>query len=420
MTKTAPLRLLVISQYFWPESFIINDLVQGLGDRGFAITVLTSIPNYPEGRFFPGYGLWAKRQEDFHTARVIRVPQIPRGQGTPLRLAANFLSFALFASLLGPLLCREPYDLILVFEPSPITVGLPALVMKKLTKAPIAFWVQDLWPESLSATGAVRSLWILKQVSRLVRLIYHHCDLILAQSTPFCKSIEEFGVATARLRYLPNYAEDLYRPMQLPPDAPERALLPPGFKVMFAGNLGQAQDFPTILAAAASLRDHPDIHWLILGDGRQRDWLEAEIVARGLQATVHLLGRHPKESMPRFFSLADALLVTLKKDPIFAMTVPSKVQSYLACAKPILAALDGEGSRIITEAAAGLAVPSEDPEALAKAVLALHALDNGARQAMGDNGRTCFEQNFDRTMLLDRLTAWLGALTTAAPDTAPP
>jgi len=413
MTKTTPLRLLVISQYFWPESFIINDLVQGLGERGFQVTVLTGIPNYPAGRFFPGYGLRVKRREDWHGVRVIRVPQIPRGQGSGLGLAANFLSFALAASLLGPLLCREPYDLILVFEPSPITVGLPALVMKKLSKAPIAFWVQDLWPESLSATGAVRSPWILKQVERLVRFIYRHCDLILAQSQAFFPSIASLGVPEERLRYLPNFAEDLYQPMQLPPDALEQAMLPKGFKVMFAGNLGKAQDFPTILKAAASLRDHPDIHWLILGDGRQRAWIEEEIKALGLQASVHLLGRHPKESMPRFFSLADALLVTLKKDPIFALTIPAKVQAYLACAKPIIAALDGEGARIVTEAKAGLAVPAENPEALAKAVLSLAAIDEGQRQAMGHNGRTCFAQNFDRTMLLDRLTGWLRAMPTA-------
>ncbi len=413
---TKPLRLLVISQYFWPESFIINDLVQGLTERGFQVTVLTTIPNYPTGRFFPGYGLWRKRKEDFHGARIIRVPQIPRGQGKGVRLAANFLSFALAASLMGPLLCRERYDLILVFEPSPVTVGLPALVMKKVTKAPIAFWVQDLWPESLSATGAVRSSWLLKQVERLVRFIYRHCDLVLAQSTAFFPSIENLGVIKERLRYLPNFAEDLYQPMQLPPDAPERAMLPTGFKVMFAGNLGTAQDFPTILAAATKLRAHADIHWLILGDGRQRGWIEEQIKAQGLQASVHLLGRHPKESMPRFFALADALLVTLKKDPIFALTVPAKVQSYLACAKPIIAALDGEGSRIVTEAAAGLAVPAEDPEALAQAVLALAALDDGQRQAMGQNGRTCFEQNFDRTMLLDRLTGWLRAMPPTDPS----
>lgn len=416
MSKTAPLRLLVISQYFWPESFIINDLVQGLVERDFQVTVLTTIPNYPKGRFFPGYGLWARRRENFHGARVIRVPQLPRGQGNGLRLAANYLSFALSACLFGPLLCRERYDRILVFEPSPVTVGLPALVMKKLTRAPIAFWVQDLWPESLSATGAVRSPWLLKLVERLVRFIYKHCDLLLTQSQAFFPSIKDLGVPEERLRYLPNFAEDLYQPMQLPLDAPERTMLPAGFKVMFAGNLGMAQDFPTILAAAAKLRDHADIHWLILGDGRQRAWIEEEIKAQGLQASVHLLGRHPKDSMPRFFSLADALLVSLKKDPIFAITVPAKVQSYLACAKPIIAALDGEGGRIITEAKAGLAVPAEDPDALAAAVLDLAAMDETDRQALGQNGRACFTQNFDRTMLLDRLTGWLRAMTPTDPS----
>src|SRR5258706_12716072 len=179
---------------------------------------------------------------------------------------------------------------------------------------------------------------------------------------------------------------------------------------MFAGNIGAAQDFETILAAATLLREETGIQWLVLGDGRLRPWVEREIESRGLQATFHLLGRHPPEAMPRFFARADAMLVTLRKEPIFALTLPAKVQSYLACAKPIIAALDGEGARVVTEAGAGIAVPAEDPSALAEAVLGLARLGSDARQAMGTRGRAYFEQHFEREMLLTRLEGWMNEL----------
>ena len=179
---------------------------------------------------------------------------------------------------------------------------------------------------------------------------------------------------------------------------------------MFAGNIGAAQDFETILAAAALLRNETAIQWLVLGDGRLRKWVEDEIATRGLQETFHLLGRHPPEAMPRFFAQADAMLVTLRKAPIFALTLPAKVQSYLACAKPVIAALDGEGARVVTEAGAGIAVPAGDPAALANAVRELARLDANERQAMGARGRAYFEQHFEREMLLSRLEGWMQEL----------
>lgn len=401
------MNMLIISQYFWPENFRINDLVQGLCQRGHRVTVLTGLPNYPEGRLFPGYGLFGKRHEDYCGATVVRVPMLPRGKGGGLRLLLNYLSFAFSASFLASFRCREKYDVIFVYEPSPITVGLPALVLKKLKKAPIAFWVQDLWPESLSATGAVRARWLLKLVERLVRFIYRGCDLMLVQSEAFAPPIEKLGVNRERIAYFPNSAEDLYEPVTLPEDAPERTGLPDGFRVMFAGNIGAAQDFGTILDAAERLKSYADIHWLILGDGRMLSWVKAQIEGRGLGASVHLLGRHSVEAMPRYFSLADAMLVTLKKEPIFALTIPSKVQSYLACGRPIIAALDGEGARVIRDASAGVVVPAEDAVGLAEAVLRMYRMEGGAREQMGSNGLRYFRNNFERDMLLGRLDGWL-------------
>jgi colanic acid biosynthesis glycosyl transferase WcaI len=405
------LNVLVVSQYFWPETFRVNDLVEGLKDRGHNVTVLTGKPNYPGGSFFPSYGFLRPVREEYGGAEVLRVPLVPRGSGSGTALAVNYLSFALFAGLLGPLLCRGRFDLIFVFEPSPITVGLPALVLKRVKKAPLMFWVQDLWPESLSATGAVRSERILGGVDRLVRFIYRGCDRVLVQSRGFVGRVKAQGVDPAKILYFPNWAEALYEPVRLEDDAPERDETPPGFRVVFAGNVGAAQSFETILGAAKKLEEHPDIHWIILGDGRRRKWVEDRVGELGLGDRVRLLGKHPVEAMPRYFALADALLVTLRRDEIFSLTIPGKVQSYLASGRPVVASLDGEGARVIEESGAGITAPAEDASALAAAVLKLYEMSPDQREALGRRGRAYFEEHFEREKLLDRFEGWMSELT---------
>jgi len=403
------MNILIISQYFWPENFRINDLALGLVERGNKVTVLTGIPNYPDGRFFPGYGIFKRSREEYGGVRIVRIPVVPRGRGGALRLIINYLSFTANACLLAPFLLRSKFDIIF-FSLSPLTEGIPALVMKKMKQIPVMFWVQDLWPESLSATGLVKSSLVLKTVEKMIRFLYLRCDRILVQSRAFIPVIEKRGGDAKRIAYFPNSAEELYRPVSVEPDAPERKNIPEGFCVMFAGNIGAAQDFETILSAAEQLKEYDDIHWVIVGDGRLRPWVEAQIEERGLTKTFHLLGRHPVELMPRFFSIADVMLVTLKKEYIFSLTIPSKVQSYLACAKPIIAAIDGEGARIIKEAGAGIACPAENPYALASAVLKIHRMSNADLHDMGLRGRSYFEQQFERTVLIYRLHNWIKEL----------
>ena len=404
------MNILIVSQYFWPENFRINDLVLGLQERGHHITVLTGLPNYPGGKLFSGYRYLNKLRDNFNGIDVLRAPLVTRGSGSGIRLAFNFFSFAVCASLLGPVLCKDRIDAILIYEPSPIFVALPGIVMKKRKSAPLLFWMQDLWPESLSATGAIRSKCILKLVEIMVRLIYLKCDRILAQSRAFYRSIVRLGGKAKYIYYYPNSAESLYQPIAIESDPPEKASLPTGFIITFAGNIGAAQDFATILNAAEELRDHKDIHLVVLGDGRRFNWVQEQVRRRGLERTVHLLGRHPAEQMPRYFALSDALLVTLRKDPIFALTIPSKIQSYLACARPIIAALDGEGARIIDESGAGISCAAEDPKALADAILKLHGMTKIDRENMGQNGRKYFDDNFEREMLLNRLEGWMTEL----------
>jgi colanic acid biosynthesis glycosyl transferase WcaI len=397
------LKILIVTQYFWPENFPINDLSKGLLEKGHQVTVATGIPNYPEGRFFSGYGLFKNVCQDYDGVKVLRVPLIPRGRGGGFRLALNFLSFALFASLLGPIMHRAKCDLIFVYEPSPITVGLPAIVLRAVKGVPVLFWVQDLWPESLSATGAVTSKWIIDRVETLVRFIYSKCDRILVQSEAFKPPIMSLGVERDRLTYFPNSAEGFYQPVTLEADVVELEKMPTGFRIMFAGNIGVAQDFPTILKTGVLLKEYTDIHFVILGDGRMYSWVKSQISALGLAGNFHLLGRYPAEKMPCFFSLADAMLVTLKKDPIFELTIPAKVQSYMACARPIIAGLDGEGARIVTEAGAGISCGAENPEKLAKAILTIYNSPENIRDKMGEDGRKYFEAHFERNHLLKKL-----------------
>ncbi len=407
------MKLLILSQYFWPENFRINDVVEGLASRGHAITVYTGMPNYPGGRFFDGYGLLGPFRERYKAAEVRRVPVVTRGRGGGPRLALNYLSHAFFATLLAPWLARGRFDAILVYEPSPMTIGIPARALRALKRAPLLFWVQDLWPESLSATGAVRSRVALGLVDRLVKWIYRGCDRVLVQSEAFVPSVRSHGVPPGRIRYLPNSAENFYRKLEPRAEDPETLELPAGFRVMYAGNIGAAQDFPTILAAAELLKDASEIHWVVLGEGRMRAWVADEVRRRGLQASVHLLGHRPPERMARYFAHADVLLATLRREPIFAYTIPSKIQSYIACGKPVIAALEGEGGRVIREAGAGWVVPPENAQALADAVRAASRFAKPELEAMGNRGEAWFREHFEREKLLSRLEAELAEVARA-------
>ncbi|MCD6077735.1 MAG: glycosyl transferase group 1 [Ramlibacter sp.] len=403
------MRLLVVSQYFWPENFRINDLVAEMVARGHEVTVLTGWPNYPDGEVFPDFRANPRGFDSFAGAKVVRVPLLPRGKGG-LRLALNFFTFAVSGSLLGAWKLRgQRFDAIFVFEVSPVTVGIPAIVQRWLKKAPIAFWVLDLWPETLEAIGAVRSPRILGLVGGLVRFIYRRCDLLLAQSRSFIPQIRKYAGET-QVRYFPQWAEAVHDAAEAPP-APEVPVEPGAFTIVFTGNIGDAQDFPTVLDAAERLKaSAPHVRWVIVGDGRMAGWVRDEVQRRGLQARVLLAGRFPVERMPSFYRHADALLVSLKPEPIFAMTLPGKLQSYLAAGVPILAMLDGEGAQVVTEAVAGVAARAGDAQGLADAVLRLAALPHEERAAMGQRGRQLGAIEFDRGRQIDKLEGWLADL----------
>ncbi|CAN5488025.1 glycosyltransferase family 4 protein [soil metagenome] len=407
------MKILVVSQYFWPENFRINDLVAELVKRGNKVTVLTGYPNYPDGRIFPEFKNNSGSYAQYAGARVVRVPLLPRGAGS-LRLMINYLSFALSASLFGPWKLRgNAFDAIFVCQLSPVTVGIPAAILRKLKSAPLFFWVLDLWPESLQAVGVVRSPMLLKGVGALVSIIYKHCDLILAQSRSFIPQIKRYCASDCWIEYFPSWSDSQFDFAATLP-APEVPIIPDMFNVMFAGNIGDAQDFPAILQAAEALKHDQRIRWLVVGDGRAAEWVRQEIEARGLADSVLMLGRYPLERMPSFYMHADALLVSLRNEPIFSMTIPGKLQSYLAAGKPVLAMLNGEGADIVRSSGAGLACPAGDGKALADAVLNLAMMTESERQIMGRKALEVNKSEFDRAMLISRLETWFEKLASQA------
>jgi glycosyltransferase involved in cell wall biosynthesis len=405
-------KILVVSQYFWPENFRINDLCAELVRRGHEVSVLTGKPNYPEGKIFPSYRDEPDAFLDYQGCKVMRIPMIARGQGA-LMLMLNYLSYVVSASVFGGFRLRKSYfDVIFVYEPSPVTVCLPAIFIKNIKKIPVVFWVQDLWPETLEAIGVVRSPKVLGLIGRLVRYIYNRCDLVLGQSRAFYDGIAKYCDDATKIRYFPNWSEHVFADSSVGP-VDEIAKYNDTFKVLFAGNMGEAQDFPTILKAAQLLKTRQiNARIFIVGDGRMQDWVKSEIARQGLEDYVCLLGRHPLEAMPGFYASADALLATLKNSPVFAMTIPCKVQSYMAAGKPILTMISGEGSRVVEDAESGFTADSGDYEQLAKNIIRMSQLSDDDLKTLGDNAKSCAKKEFDREELISQLEDWFSEITT--------
>lgn len=397
------LRIAIVTQYFYPEVFRINDLVDELVARGHEVYVLTGHPNYPSGVFAPGYGGFLPRREVLFGAHVVRVPLTARGNGSGLRLIVNYLTFALSATILGPLLMRGKFDVVFTNQPSPVTVAAPALLLARLKRAPSVMWVQDLWPQTLLAMGVLKGEFLARIATKATSLLHRGMDVVLVQSPAFRQPIEDQGVSATRIEYVPNWAEDLYRPVNVPIEAPERAEIPDGFNVLFAGNIGEAQGVDSLVGAMKQLEDIPNLHWIVLGDGRRFAWLNEQIESAGLANRVHLLGRKPVERMPTWFALADVLVATLRPDPVFESTIPSKLQSYLACGRPIVVGMDGEGARVIQESGSGKTAPAGDAGALANAVRELYEASEADRLAMGDRAVAYYRAHFARNEVISNI-----------------
>ena len=389
MTKK---RILLVTQYFYPENFKSNDIAFELQKRGYEVTVLTAIPNYPQGRYFDGYGLFKRRTEVINGVKVIRGFVVPRGKGGKILLSLNYLSYLVSSCFIALYLAlRYRYDAVFVHQVSPVTIGVAATLIKKIQKIPMYFWVLDLWPESLTAAIGLRNKYILGFFSRMVRWFYRNSDKILISSKGFERSICDKGDFASKIVYFPNWVDSTLTELSdvATPDVPK------GFVAMFTGNIGESQDFGTVLKGAERLKENTNIHFVIVGNGRAKGWVDEQIAQRNLSATVHCVGSYPLEAMPATFAKADVLFAALKDDPIFALTVPAKIQAYMSAGKPIITMINGETKELIDSIGCGIAIPAGDDETFAESVLQLANMSLSKRAEIGEKGRKFVDKHFN-------------------------
>lgn len=407
------MRILLVSQYFWPETFIVNDLAKKLVSKGHVVTVATGKPNYPDGEVYNGYTAKGVQTEIYaENIEVLRIPIHPRGKGGARNLILNYLSFVLMGLLHFPRLLKgKDIDVIIVFAPSPITQVVPAILLKWIKRAHLAVWVQDLWPESLSATGFVKNKTALSAVGLMVRGIYKFCDTLLLQSHAFFAPTQKYS-SIDKLVYFPNSIDTSSEGAASSIPVELQRELESGFSVVFAGNLGTAQSLESIVEAAKILKDEPGLKVILVGSGSMANWVAEQKILYHLDNLV-LAGRFPMDSMPEIFSRASALLVSLKDEEIFSYTVPSKVQAYLAAGRPIVASLRGEGARVIKESGSGITCIPGDGQALADAILLMKTSSSDQLGTMGRAGRDYFNENYDMnnqtTRLIEVLTDRIGS-----------
>jgi len=392
------MKILIVSQYFWPEEFRINDLAIDLVNRGHEVSVLTGNPNYPKGQFYSGYGFNFKT-EYYKGIKLYRVPILPR-RSNNFFLFLNYISFLVSGSIFA-FFHREKYDKVFAVNFSPITSVIPAIIYSKKKSVKMYLWVQDLWPESVFAASTIKSKRLYFLLIKIVKYIYRNSDKILVQSEGFIKSVSEKGISKKKIFYLPNWAEDLYFVNSQKDKYYD--LMPKGFIVMFAGNIGEGQDFDSIVKAVQLTKKEEIIKWVIVGDGRKMSWLKQQIKNLGLEKNMVLLGRYPVTEMPDFFIHANIMLLTLKREKIFSLTIPSKVQSYMAFGKPIVGMLDGAGAQVIKDSNCGFYGSAGDFKALHQNIMKAYNEDSSSLTQKGLNGKYFYDENFSKKRVINTL-----------------
>lgn len=408
------MRILLVTQYFYPEIFKSNDLAFELARRGHIVDALVGIPNYPVGKYFNGYGVFRKRHEVIDCSEgkrkgkvnVYRCFQTPRGKGG-WRLPINYFSFVLSGCLwiLFFFVWKKKYDCIIGHEPSPIFQAYPALLLKWIRKIPFYYWIMDLWPDAMKSGGGVKNEKLLNCVDKLVKGIYKRTDKILITSKRFRESIIAKGNFADKIIYFPNWSDDILA-MSNDYEIPK---LPDGFKIMIAGNLGISQNLEAVVEVMLGLKDIPEVKWIFVGDGSRKKWLEQIIKDNNMSDRAFCLGQYPFKAMPAFMSQADAMLVTLRAGfPHLDAVVPARLQTYMSAGKPVLAMIGCGGTDIIEESNCGYAVPAGEPQSLVKIIKEKVLVDKKSFSKMGLNGREYYNNNYRLDMCIDNLEKIIG------------
>lgn len=401
------MRILLVTQYFYPEVFKSNDLAFELAKRGHQVDALVGIPNYPEGKYYKGYGIFKKRHEVVNGVNVYRTFQTPRGKGG-WRLPVNYFSFVISGCLriLFQFAWKKKYDCIIGHEPSPIFQAYPALLLRKLRKTPFYYWIMDLWPDAMKSGGGVKNEKVLNTVDKMVKNIYKQTDKILITSKRFREPISAKGDFADKIIYFPNWSDDI---LQMD-DSFEIPKLPDGFKIMIAGNLGKSQNLEAVTEVMLGLKDVPEVKWVFVGGGSRKEWLEEFIKEHKLEDRAVCLGQFPFKAMPAFYKQADAMLVTLRAGfPHLETVVPARLQSYMSAGRPVLAMIGCGGADIIEESQCGYAVPAGNSQALISVIKEKVLTDIEGFRKMGDNGREYYNKHFRMDKCIDNLEEIIGA-----------
>jgi len=397
------LKILIISQYFWPENFRVNELVEELLKYGHNITILTGYPNYPEGEIYSEFKKNRSKFEQFNGAEIIRVPILPRKK-SKINLSLNYLSFFINSIFFGYFKLRnKDFDLIFTFQLSPITVGITSAFFAKIKKSINVIWVLDLWPDTLVALNILKRKWEIKLFKILVNWIYSKCDLILAQSKNMLDEINLYSGVRNNTVYFPSWGDsDLFKEATEPaPEIKVKNL----FTIIFAGNIGEAQDFPNLIKAVQKLNSEniKNFRIILIGDGSKKDWLLKEIKILRLEKFFEFYKNYPLKRMSSFFIHADALYVSLLNKKVFNMTIPGKIQFYLSAGLPIIGMICGEGAEVIRNSKAGFVCDSGDYVKLCQIIKEIIKLDKNDLNIMGRNGRLYSEREFSKSKLIRKL-----------------
>ena len=401
------MRILLVTQYFYPEVFKSNDLAFVLVKRVHHVDALVVITNYPDGKYFKGYGIFKKRHEVVNGVNVYRVFQTPRGIGG-WRLPINYFTFVIFGCLrvLFQFAWKKKYDCIIGHEPSPIFQAYPALLLRKLRKTPFYYWIMDLWPDAMKSGGGVKNQKLLDNVDKLVKGIYKRTDKILITSERFREPIATKGDFADKIIYFPNWSEDI---LQMD-DSYEIPQLPEGFKIMIAGNMGKAQDLDSVAQVMLGLKDVPEVKWVFVGGGSRKEWMETFIKENGLADQAVCLGQFPFKAMPAFYKKADAMMVTLRGGfPHLEAVVPARLQSYMSAGRPVLAMIGCGGSDIIEESKCGYAVGPGEADKMVNLIKEKVLAHREEFENMGKNGREYYMKNYRLGDCIDNLERIIGA-----------
>jgi len=386
-----PRRILLITQWFDPEPTFKGILfAKELVSRGFEVEVITGFPNYPGGTLYDGYRVKFIQKEVIDGVLVTRVPLFPSHDKSKLGRVFNYLSFA-FSSLIYGLFFSKRADVIYAYHP-PLTVGISALIIKLFRRVPIVLDIQDMWPDTLKATGMISNSRLLGSVYKVCNFIYSGVTKIVVLSPGFKDLLIDRGVPENKIEIIYNWAdEDVLRTKT--GERPQDMVSIEGFKVLFAGNVGQAQGLDVVLDAALLLKDDvPNIHFLVLGRGLKLDDLKRREKELNL-GNVHFFPAVGMEKVGSFLGFADALLIHLNSDPLFEITIPGKTQAYMAVGKPIIMGVSGDASNLVSRADCGVCFEPEDSVALAEAAKGLMLLDSTDIQRLGKNAERFYNEN---------------------------